>query len=67
MIKIIKEGTRKIAKCPNCGCEFSYEREDIEKDGLLANNSVFIGKAWVVCPQCGKEIVLETPRSKEID
>ena len=51
MIKIIKEGTRKIAKCPNCGCEFSYEREDIEKDGLLANNSVFIGKAWVVCPQ----------------
>ena len=59
MIKIIKEGTRKIAKCPNCGCEFSYEREDIEKDGLLANNSVFIGKAWVVCPQCCEEIVLD--------
>ena len=67
MIKIIKEGTIKIEKCPNCGCEFSYEREDIEKDGLLANNSVFIGKAWVVCPQCSKEIVLEMPRSKEID
>ena len=67
MIKIIKEGTRKIEKCPNCGCEFSYEEEDIEKDGLLANNSVFIGKTWVVCPQCGKEIVLATPRSKEID
>ena len=67
MIKIIKEGTRKITKCPNCGCEFSYEEEDIEKDGLLANNSVFIGKTWVVCPQCSKEIVLETPRSKEID
>ena len=45
MIKIIKEGTRKIAKCPNCGCEFSYEEEDIKKDGALANNSVFIGKA----------------------
>ena len=27
MIKIIKEGTRKIAKCQNCGCGFSYERE----------------------------------------
>lgn len=67
MIKIIKEGTRKIAKCPNCGCEFSYEEEDIEKDGLLVNNSVFIGKTWAICPQCGKEIVLETPRSKEID
>ena len=67
MIKIIKEGTRKIEKCQNCGCEFSYEEEDIEKDGLLSNNSVLIGKTWVVCPQCGKEIVLETPRLKEID
>ena len=62
MIKIIKEGTIKIEKCPNCGCEFSYEEEDIEKDGLLANNSVFLGKTWVVCPQCGKEIVLTTTR-----
>ena len=34
----------------------------IEKDGILANNSVFIGKTWVVCPQCGKEIVLERSR-----
>ena len=62
MVKIIKKGTRKIEKCPNCGCEFSYEEEDIEKDGLLANNSVLIGKTWVVCPQCGKEIVLSTTR-----
>ena len=62
MIKIIKEGTKKIAKCPNCGCEFSYEREDVEKDGTLLNNSVFLGKTWVVCPQCGKEIVLSTTR-----
>ena len=62
MIKIIKEGTRKIEKCPNCGCEFSYEEEDIEKDGTLLNNSVFLGKTWVVCPQCGKEIVLKTTR-----
>ena len=67
MIKIIKEGTRKIEKCPNCGCEFSYEEEDIEKDGLLENNLVLIGKTWVVCPQCVKEIVLETTRLEEID
>ena len=59
MIKIIKEGTRKITKCPNCGCEFSYEEEDIEKYGLLANNLVLIGKTWVVCPQCCEEIVLD--------
>ena len=62
MIKIIKEGTRKIEECPTCGCEFSYEEEDIEKDGTLLNNSVFLGKTWVVCPQCGKEIVLSTTR-----
>lgn len=59
MIKIIKEGTRKIEECLTCGCKFSYEEEDIEKDGLLENNSVLIGKTWVVCPQCGNEIVLE--------
>ena len=60
MIKIIEPGTRTIAKCTECGCKFSYENEDIEKDGLWANNLVFIGKIFVVCPQCGKEIVLKS-------
>ena len=60
MIKIIEPGTRTITKCAECGCKFSYENEDIEKDGLWANNLVFIGKIFVVCPQCGKEIVLTT-------
>ena len=62
MIKIIEPGTRTITKCAECGCKFSYENDDIEKDGLLANNLVSIGKTWVVCPQCGKEIVLTTTR-----
>ena len=59
MIKIIEPGTRTITKCAECGCKFSYENEDIEKDGLWANNLVFIGKIFVVCPQCDKEIVLK--------
>ena len=59
MIKIIEPGTRTITKCTECGCKFSYENEDIEKDGLFANNSVVLGKIFVVCPQCGKEIVLK--------
>ena len=59
MIKIIEPGTRTITECAECGCKFSYENEDIEKDGLWANNLVFIGKIFVVCPQCGKEIVLK--------
>ena len=62
MIKIIEPGTRTITKCEECGCKFSYENEDIEKDGLWANNLVFIGKIFVVCPQCGKEIVLKTTK-----
>ena len=62
MIKIIEPGTITITKCAECGCKFSYENDDIETDGLLFNNSAFLGKTWVVCPQCGKEIVLKTTR-----
>ena len=62
MIKIIKHGTRRITECTECGCKFSYENEDIENDGLLTNNLVFLGKTWVVCPQCGKKIVLKAMR-----
>ena len=62
MIKIIELGTKTIGECEHCGCKFSYENEDIENDGLLTNNLVFLGKTWVVCPQCGKEIVLTTTR-----
>ena len=59
MIKIIEPGTRIAIKCTECGCKFSYENEDIEKYGLLGNNSVFFGETWVVCPQCGKKIILK--------
>ena len=44
MIKIIKEGQKDfIAKCPTCGCEFSYQSGDI-------------GLSSVVCPCCGHYI-----------
>ena len=55
MIKIIKEGTRKIAKCPNCGCEFSYEREDLFMDPIC--------KGWSVkCPQCNEDVTIMAER-----
>ena len=50
MIKIIKEGTRKIAKCQNCGCEFSYEREDVLRDPVCRI------EYHVNCPQCNNAI-----------
>ena len=57
MIKIIKEGTRKIAKCPNCGCEFSYEREDVLKDPTCK----YIENR-VKCPQCNEVITIMAER-----
>ena len=40
MIKIIKDGQKDfIAKCPTCGCEFSYQLIDI-------------GLGSVTCPCC---------------
>ena len=51
MIKIIKEGTRKIKKCPNCGCEFSYE-EDVQ----------IFTKRHVKCPQCNEAITVMAER-----
>ena len=56
MIKIIKEGTRKIAKCQNCGCEFSYEREDVLRDPVWVGN-------YVKCPQCNNSIKVITERT----
>ena len=55
MIKIIKEGTRKIAKCPNCGCEFSYEREDVLRDPIWVENHV-------KCPQCNEVVTVMVER-----
>ena len=41
MIKVIKDGQKDfIAKCPTCGCEFSYQLIDI-------------GLGSVTCPCCG--------------
>ena len=57
MIKIIKEGTRKIAECPNCGCEFSYEREDLCMDPIW--------KKWIVnCPQCNEAVTVMAERGQ---
>ena len=52
MIKIIKEGTRKIAKCANCGCEFSYEEEDVQ----------IFTKRHVKCPQCNEAVTAMAER-----
>lgn len=56
MIKIIKEGTRQTKECDECGCVFSFDKEDVEKN--IDYNSLYLNnKSIIRCPQC--ETVLE--------
>lgn len=57
MIRIIEYGAIKKKRCDNCGCLFSYEKEDIER----STNSyfgVFTDYEYVICPQCKEKIRL---------
>lgn len=50
MIKIIKSGKKEFhATCPNCGCEFTYETEDL-------NGTDYDGVNYVKCPECGTPV-----------
>lgn len=53
MIKIIKSGKQEFhAICPHCGCEFTYEKED-----LSGKNYIYIGASdYVKCPECNMPI-----------
>lgn len=65
MIKIIKPGTRKNEVCERCGCEFSYEAEDIQSETVSPlewGESVFKHPRYVECPQCNNKIYLEVTR-----
>ncbi len=58
-IKIIKQGKMtKFAKaCPDCGCEFEYEQDDIKVDYscCLTTYPCQYG-TYVICPCCGKHL-----------
>ena len=64
MIQIIEKGTKKIRKCPECGCKFSFEAEDVKEnyepsrkydDFLLTAAS---RSTYVICPQCSTTIAV---------
>ena len=55
MIKVIAHGKFRKHTCSECGCEFSYEREDMRYVTTEINDS-----EWrVACPDCGTEDVVE--------
>ena len=51
MKHIIKPGTKFTATCYECGCYFSYEKED-----LIYGTYRYECWSWVTCPQCGHKI-----------
>ena len=58
-IKIIKQGkmTKFTKACPDCGCEFEYEQDDIKVDYscCLTTYPCQYG-TYVICPCCGKHL-----------
>ena len=61
MLKIIKPGTKTIATCKSCGCEFSYEAEDVNhtrtEEVIYGMPALYIG-SYVICPQCAKAVMI---------
>lgn len=53
MIIVLKRGNRYKVNCPDCGCEFSYEKEDVEVKQLGMNEY----ERTVNCPECGRSII----------
>lgn len=54
MIKIIKHGNKHYCKCKNCGCEFTCEKSDLEKEDWGRNE-------WhdvINCPDCNERIIV---------
>ena len=60
MIKIIEPGTRRIIKCAECGCKFSFDEEDIKGYKHYTVDPLAVREPYIECPQCGKEIVLKS-------
>ena len=58
-IKIIKQGKMTKFKkiCPDCGCEFEYEQEDVKVDNSCCLTT-YPPKynTYIACPCCGKHL-----------
>ena len=69
MIKIIKRGTKAVTTCDECGCEFSYEEEDInhtrDEEIIFGIPSVYTGR-YVICPQCARGVMLASSATRDI-
>ncbi len=57
-MRVIKEGRKPLKeveqKCARCGCEFAYERDDVENVEQY-NESHY----YVICPTCKNHIYVD--------
>ena len=72
MRKIIKHGYRYHMEttCPNCGCQFSYEWEDVITTvpsitfttcacGCCGNNNYYTNPSYeIICPECNNKFTI---------
>lgn len=53
MIKVIKHGQKEFnCVCPRCGCEFTYEYEDIHTEAIRGITYSYSSTSYIVCPDC---------------
>ena len=56
MIRIIKQGSKMSVECQECGCIFTYEKEDIDFIQIGHNEYRY----FLDCPCCRKEIEVQS-------
>lgn len=54
MIKVITHGKKMIRTCWNCGCKFSFEKEDIRTEQMHIQE----WRYFVQCPDCKEEVTV---------
>lgn len=61
MKKILVPGTKRVHLCPDCGCKYSYEKEDvkIEESKYHGGGDTY----YVECPQCHERNYIQQART----
>lgn len=59
MVEIIKRGTKQRGICSACGCEFTFEKEDIKREDTDGYKGF---RDYVQCPQCYEKVILQRTR-----
>lgn len=68
-MEIIKHGKTyevpQVKICPDCDCEFSYVKKDIEGKWVrVTSEDSDLMYTYISCPECGKTIILKILENK---